>query len=243
MEICKIKQKAIYILACFAVVIFLFGCKGKDGKVSIFDGLPESTYLAEVRSSVESGKPLAIAFTAEWCPHCRKYKPVFSEVKELLKDKATFINIDVDDSNGTAISSKFQVKGIPTTVFVRPDGSVFKVQVGEIEKEDLTEIINDLIKSKKRKRGEPIAPFPIEPVQLKPLPSKDVEPQELIKEEEKKEEKSKVEASPAPTPDESVKDSEKGSVGSEETKPEEETKEQSDERSPNEAEQEPESDK
>ena len=242
MKICGIKQKTIYILACFLVAVSLFGCKEKGGKISIFDGLPESTYLTEVKSSVEGGKPLAIAFTAEWCPHCRKYKPVFSEVKELLKDKATFINIDVDDPNGTDISSKFQVRGIPTTVFVRPDGSVFKVQVGEIEKENLTEIINDLLESKKRKRGEPIAPFPIEPVQVKPLPSKDVEPQELIKEEKEEEKEPEVEPSPTPVQDESVKDSE-SSVDSEETKPEEETKEQLDEQSSDEAGQQPESDK
>ena len=187
----KLNQKIIYILSCFVLSICLFGCKEKGGKMSILDGLPESTYLTEAKSAIENGKPIAIAFTAEWCPHCRHYKPTFFEVKSSFEDKATFLNIDVDDSAGSAISSRFQVKGIPTTAFVRADGSVYKVHVGGLEKDKLTEIINDLILSKHRKRGEPVAPFPIEPQEVKAKEDKqEVKPEEKL--EEKLEEKIEV---------------------------------------------------
>ena len=162
MKIFKNGQKALYVLSCIVVAFFLYGCKDKDGNISVFDGLPESTFLTEMKSSLENHVPLAIAFTAEWCPHCRKYKPVFNEVKDLYHDKVTFINIDVDDPNGSPISNRFQVRGIPTSGFVRADGSVYKVQVGEISKEELIEIADKLIVNKKRKKGEPVAPFPLD---------------------------------------------------------------------------------
>lgn len=186
--ICK---KFVYFFVCILLTAFLFGCKEKTELASIFDGLPESNYLTEISSSVENKKPVIISFTAEWCPHCRKYKPAFFEVKDLLSNEATFINIDVDDSNGGIISGRFQVRGIPTTAFVRPDGSVFKVQVGEIEKEELIGIVRDLLKRKKKRKSEPIAPFPVEVKEIK-LPAKEEvkkeEPQEIIKEEVEPEE-------------------------------------------------------
>ena len=189
MEIFKTNKKITYILTCVFMTIFLFGCKEKGKQISIFDGISESTYFTEAKTAIESKKPIAISFTAEWCPHCRKYKPVFFEVKDLFKDEVAFINIDVDDPNGSELSNRFQVKGIPTTAFVRPDGSIFKVQVGEIEKENLTTVINDLIKSKKRKRGEPVAPFPVElgEPSIQKKEEADVKPQELIKQDDAEE--------------------------------------------------------
>ena len=180
MKIFKNNQKALYVLSCLIISIFLYGCKEKEGKISVFDGLPESTFLTEIKTSLESHTPLAIAFTAEWCPHCRKYKPVFNEVKDLYRDKVTFINIDVDDANGSPVSNRFQIRGIPTTGFVRADGSVFKVQVGEISKDDLVKIADELILNKKRKKGEPVAPFPLDIKKEEPAP------QEKQKEEETK---------------------------------------------------------
>lgn len=162
MKILKKFQTVLYFLTCVLVASSLSGCKEKELDVSAFDGLPESTFVTQVKSSLESHTPLVIAFTAEWCPHCRKYKPTLSEVKDLYQSKVTFINIDVDDKNGSPISERFQVRGIPTTAFVRADGSVYKVQVGEIAKDELSKIAEELIVNKKRKKGEPVAPFPID---------------------------------------------------------------------------------
>ena len=191
MKILSQNKKIFYVLSCFLVSFFLFGCKEKSDIVSVFQELPDSNYLSEIKGSIESKKPVAIAFTAEWCPHCKQYKPVFFETKKDFEDKVTFLNIDVDDENGSVISGRFQVRGIPTTAFVRPDGSVFKVQVGEVNKEDLTKIIDDLLKSKKKRRGEAIAPFPID-LGIVKQPQKEEqkeEPQEIIKKEEEQIEK------------------------------------------------------
>ncbi len=185
MKTFKNNQKVLYVLSCIVITFFLYGCKEKEGNISVFDGLPESTFLTEIKTSLENHTPLAIAFTAEWCPHCRNYKPVFNEVKDLYRDKVTFINIDVDDANGSPVSNRFQVRGIPTTGFVRADGSVYKVQVGEITKDDLVKITDELIINKKRKKGEPVAPFPL-----------DIKKEETVKEEPKEEEIKPEEAKP-----------------------------------------------
>ena len=192
MKIFKINQKVLYVLSCILVTFFLYGCKEKDVDISVFDELPDSPLLTQVKSSLENHVPIAIAFTAEWCPHCRNYKPVFSDVKDLYHDKVTFINIDVDDVNGSPISSRFQVRGIPTTAFVRADGSVYKLQVGEITKDELIKTADELISNRKRKKGEPVAPFPLD------LNKKEKATEEAKKEEAKPEETKPVEEAPPP---------------------------------------------
>ena len=175
--------KNLYFLNCLILSIFLVGCKGNVVSITAFDKLPDSAILSEAKASFVNKKPLVVAFTAEWCPHCREYKPVFHEVKNSFTDKVTFINADVDDKTISSIISRFQVRGIPTTAFIRRDGSVFKVQVGEIAKESLTKITNELLASKKKEKDEPVAPFPIEEPKVENV-------QENTKEEEGQQEES-----------------------------------------------------
>lgn len=184
MKILKNNQKLFYFMACFIFAVLLTGCKEKEDISTAFDKLPDSAVMTEVKTSLKNKKPIAIAFTAEWCPHCKQYKPIFADVKSTLQDQATFLNIDVDDEVGSAISNRFQVRGIPTTAFIRGDGSVFKIEVGEIEKEKLKTIITELVASKKRAKGDPVAPFSI---------GEEEEKEKAVKEKE-------VEAAPAHAP-------------------------------------------
>lgn len=201
MKLMKFK-KVFYCISCLVLAFFLFGCREGKIRVTAFENLPDSPILTEVKNSLENKKPLAVAFLTEWCPHCRRYKPVFFEAKDLYGEKVTFIHIDVDDPNASGISSRFQVRGIPTSAFIRSDGSVFKLHVGGIEKDDLAEIVEDLIRSKRKKRGEPIAPFPIEPPQKKKQVEEQL-PQEIIEEIEvpETEEAVKEEQIPEPIPE------------------------------------------
>lgn len=198
-----INKNFFYFVSCILLVFFLSGCREKKIQITVFENLPDSPVLTEVKSSLENKKPIAVAFLAEWCPHCRKYKPVFLEAKDAFGENVTFINIDVDDPNASGILSRFQVRGIPTSAFIRSDGSVFKLHVGGIEKDDLIGIIEDLIKSKRKKRGEPIAPFPIEPVEEK----KQVEeqpPQEIIEEKETSPAEEQIKEEQVPEPQEEI---------------------------------------
>lgn len=220
MEMHKKIQNATYILMCFVLPLFLSSCKG-GSKVTVFDGLPESTYVTQMKTAIENKTPLAVSFTAEWCPHCQKYKPVFFEVKELYKDKVLFINIDVDDKSGSELSNRFQVRGIPTTAFVRADGSVLQVKVGEVDKEELIKIAEELMVNRKKKRGEAVAPFPIEPTKedkaAEPAKDDGTAPQEIIKEESLEEPEEDVESA-------EEKNDEPAAVDTEQAIPQEETK-------------------
>ena len=63
---------------------------------------------------IQSQKPVLVDFFATWCGPCKMLSPVLKEVKDSLGDTISIIKIDVDKNQ--QISSKYQVRGVPTMI-------------------------------------------------------------------------------------------------------------------------------
>jgi thioredoxin 1 len=77
-------------------------------------------------------------FTADWCPPCKKTRPV---VEELNKDQTTagFQIIDVDDNPD--LVKNFNIRSVPT--FILFEGGIEKNRIiGGQSREQLVEFIN-----------------------------------------------------------------------------------------------------
>ena len=63
-------------------------------------------------------------FYADWCPHCKKAKPIINKLKEYLISKNNEINniqvnvIEVDGTKEKELSDKYKVEGYPTIKLV-----------------------------------------------------------------------------------------------------------------------------
>ena len=82
-----------------------------------------------------------IKFYANWGGPCKRYGPIFEEVRKEYKDNDNieFYEVNVDkDKNGLA--SKFKVESIPTTVIVTSEG-IAKKYIGELSKEKINKLI------------------------------------------------------------------------------------------------------
>jgi cytochrome c biogenesis protein CcmG, thiol:disulfide interchange protein DsbE len=110
------------------------------------------------------GKPVVLNFWASWCVPCRREMPAFEQVHRSLGDRVAFLGIaskDYRDSalnflNKTGVSypsgfdqsgalaTKFGVMGMPTTVFISPDGTVLDTRIGEVSREELERTISRL---------------------------------------------------------------------------------------------------
>ena len=105
----------------------------------------------QVSLSQFKGKPVIINFWATWCPPCRLEMPALEEISHQAADKG-FIILAVDqeedaatvksfltqnqydylsvlDING-AVSTMYQVSGIPTSIFVDANGIVREMHSG-----------------------------------------------------------------------------------------------------------------
>ena len=116
-------------------------------------------------------KPYFLLFAAEWCHWCH----IFAE-KTLTKKKIysylnkNFVNIFIDADIHSSAYKKFKANGVPYTVFLNPDSSVYYKYSGTLYEEPFFEVIEGVVKNIKRGvnvDGEEIIPFEyVPPIKL-----------------------------------------------------------------------------
>ena len=70
-------------------------------------------------------KPCVVDFYADWCRPCKMMEPSFAKMAEKYAGKVDFYKINVDFNK--AISSAYQITGIPTLFFCSMDGKMNRV--------------------------------------------------------------------------------------------------------------------
>jgi len=83
---------------------------------------------AAVAQAKAENKPLVIDFTAEWCAACQELEHITYQDPTVIERSKSFVPVmfDATKSNDPAVEAmleKYEVSGLPTVVFVLPDGT------------------------------------------------------------------------------------------------------------------------
>ena len=116
-----------------------------------------------IQKNLYQQKPFFLLFSAQWCHWCH----VFNE--KTLKDKKVytylnenFVNVFIDADINSVAYQKYKAKGVPFTVFLNPDSSLYFKYSGTLYAEPFLEIIQDVFQSVKKGLNvnkEEIEPF------------------------------------------------------------------------------------
>jgi len=107
------------VMAVYLIGSFVIQGPGVKWQAYSDDSLP---------GAVRSGKPAIIDFTAAWCTPCRELDEITFHDSEVVKQAAReFVMIKVDltrrgNPAAERLLSKFEVKGVPTVVFLNRKG-------------------------------------------------------------------------------------------------------------------------
>lgn len=105
----------------------------------------KAAFEAQAQSSYS--KPVVIKFASPMCLDCKKIESVMNEVMPAYADKVTYqkINAQSNDANTSALIKKYSVTLVPTLVFLKKDGTVYKRTEGYMPKSELEKILKGLI--------------------------------------------------------------------------------------------------
>ena len=82
---------------------------------------------AVLEQAAREGKPVFIDFYADWCVPCKEMDAQTFPADEVVVGSKNFVMLkanltSTEDPQSESLIKKFQVKGVPTLVFLRPDG-------------------------------------------------------------------------------------------------------------------------
>lgn len=97
---------------------------------------------ANLEEVLQTDKLVVIDFWAEWCRPCRTIGPIIDEVSKEYKDKVVIGKVDVDNNDEAA--TKYNIRNIPTILFIKNREIVDKI-VGITSKKPLVEKIDQLL--------------------------------------------------------------------------------------------------
>ncbi len=113
----------------------------------VLDKTQASKAAFEAQATQNMSKPVVMKFSSPMCLDCKKLEGVISEVMPKYADKITYqkINAQSNDSASASLIKKYNVTLVPTMVFVKKDGTVYKRTEGYMPKSELEKIIKGLI--------------------------------------------------------------------------------------------------
>lgn len=133
------KQLFIRITSIILFIVILSSCGSK--KVTGNDVSNATGTELSAENENRDGIPTVIDFYATWCVPCKQISPIFDELALEYKDQLNFLRVDVDQQ--PEIAQEYDVKSMPTFVFLDADGKEIDRIVGSFP-EDLKNKVKNL---------------------------------------------------------------------------------------------------
>jgi thiol:disulfide interchange protein DsbD len=87
-----------------------------------------------LQQALAANKPVVIDFSADWCVPCREMVRTTFRDPEVIRAASHFVRLqaDITDRNNrnTKLALQYEIKGVPTTVFIDKHGRILKREVG-----------------------------------------------------------------------------------------------------------------
>jgi thioredoxin-like negative regulator of GroEL len=100
---------------------------------------------ADYEAALKTGKPVYVLFHSLSCQPCVEISAVVDKVMPTYEGKVVFVNAISDDSSAQQLAAKFQFQYIPTSFFVKPDGSIADSFTGAMSDAEMKARLDKLI--------------------------------------------------------------------------------------------------
>jgi thiol:disulfide interchange protein len=105
-----------------------------------------------LKQAAQDKKPVMVDFYAEWCGWCKKLDRDTYTDAAIRTLSTQFVNIKVNTDQNEELTRRYGVRGLPTIVFLWPDGSVLDQVVGYTDAPGLKATMDGVLKKVKEEK-------------------------------------------------------------------------------------------
>lgn len=98
--------------------------------------------IAEITSEDSIKAPALLELSTATCPYCREMEKTLNEMKDDYKGKINIYKVDLNDS--PIFAQKYQVRGVPTLIFIDEDNNFHQKVEGLISREQVEQILDGM---------------------------------------------------------------------------------------------------
>ena len=86
--------------------------------------------------------PVLLEFGRGWCIPCKYMKPILEDMATAYQGKAIVLTVDMDANKD--LVRNFQIRMMPTQVFLAPDGKEFTRNEGTLERDQIMQVFTKM---------------------------------------------------------------------------------------------------
>jgi len=124
----KNKKKYIYIIIFLVLLAVVFGFRNVSNNT-------EAT-LTQEDTTIDEVKVTFVELGSVGCIPCDKMQPIMKEIEEEYKGQVKIVFYDVKTAFGEPYKKKFNIRAIPTQVFLDKDGKEYFRHLGFFAKDE-----------------------------------------------------------------------------------------------------------
>ena len=118
------------IVALISLLLLTAACSSssQDAATGQIDWVKD--YKNGIAQAAQTGKPIMLYFTADWCPPCKELKKYVFSRADVAEASRQLVNIYLDVDQDRATMESYRVRSIPIIFFLDNSGEVVSTITG-----------------------------------------------------------------------------------------------------------------
>lgn len=95
--------------------------------------------------ALDDGRPVFLNFGLSYCDNCAEMEKSVQQVMPEYEDEVVYLHVMTDEPAGQELAKRFSFQFVPTSYFIRTDGTVLHSYTGKLDAAGVRQYLDALL--------------------------------------------------------------------------------------------------